>query len=293
MSVFRRCINFTLLCALAFVSANSFVRAQTKDEKPKDNKSPQTTAPAKKEEAPAKPPSDLKFDKNNLTAEQVAEFVIYVYGSRPGLEQIRKTGLERGKMTRIGDDGRTEEFNYERRFVRGDKAEKDKIRLDQKASNSEFALVYNDKRVFGIINGTTFTPRQQAASDFLAQTQHSLDTLLRYKENDSTLNLIGKDKQKGLELWVLDVTDKDKHTTRFYISAQKFRVLSLEYNEASVKFRRAFHDYRIAQGTLVPYRTVLYADGKQLSESNILSVSYGVKMDDTLFQTADSSTAAK
>ncbi|GAC1402822.1 MAG: hypothetical protein NVSMB56_17800 [Pyrinomonadaceae bacterium] len=277
---------------MAYLSANSLVKAQTKDEKPKDEKQSPATKPSKKEDAPAKLQKDVKIDRSNLTAEQVAEAVIYVYGSRPGLEQIRKTGLERGKTTRVGDDGRTEEFNYERRFVRGDKAEKDKIRVDQKAANSGFALIYNDKRIFGIINGTTFTPRQQAVNELLAQTQHSLDTLLRYKENDSTLNLIGKEKQKGLELWVLDVTDKDKRTTRFYISALKFRVLSLGYEEGTVKFKRAFHDYRTAQGTLVPYRTVLSADGKQLSETNLFTVSYGVKMDDTLFRTAESSTAA-
>ena len=43
---------------------------------------------------------------------------------------------------------------------------------------------------------------------------------MRYKENGSTLVLVGKDKQKGLDLFVVDVVDKDKQATRYYISAK-------------------------------------------------------------------------
>ena len=68
------------------------------------------------------------------------------------------------------------------------------------------------------------------------------------------------------------------------------RVLWLEYEDtrpgssAPVKYKRTFHDYRTIQGTRMPYRTVLYADGKQVEESQILTVVYGVKMEDTVFQ---------
>jgi hypothetical protein len=294
--VFRRSIKFLLLGALMALAAHPSVTAQTKDAKPPQETKKETAPAADEKKDEKKKP--LKFDKDNLSAEQVAEAVIYVYGSRPGLEQIRRSGIERGKMTRVGDDGRTEDVTYERRFMRGENVEKDRVRLDQKSSNTDYALIYNDKRVFGVINGTVFTPRLQAANDFLAQSQRSLDTLLRYKENNSTLNLIGKDKFKGFEIYVLDVTDKEKRTTRFYISAQKFRVLALEYEEPvapggqPVKFRREFHDYRVAQGTLVPYRTVLYVNGKQQSETNILTVTYGVKIEENLFQTPESSASA-
>lgn len=285
----KRFTSFILPAALLCAAACAFnARAQKAEEK-----ATKAVPPSSKEVKEAR----ARIAKGELTAEQVAEAVIYIYGTRPALEQVRKNGDERGKMTRRADDGKTEEITYERRFIRGESSEKDKQRLDQKTPTAEYALVYNDKRVFGVINGTQFTPRQQAVSDFLSQSQHSLDTLLRYKENNSTLNLIGKDKQKNIELWVLDVTDKEKRTTRFYISAQKYRVLALEYDETpapgaqAIKYRREFHDYTYAQGTLVPYRTVFYADGKQIAESRVMTVSYGVKMDDALFQPSEPSTA--
>jgi hypothetical protein len=232
-----------------------------------------------------------KFDPRNLTAEQVAESAIYIYGTRQLLTQIRRNGLERGRVCKPTCEvpGKTEEATYERRFVRGESSEKDKVRVDQKMPTLEYSLIYGDGRLWGLINGASFTPRQDAASTFLSQQRHSIDNLLRYKEDGSTLTLVGKDKQKGLELYVLDVVGKDKQKTRYYISAKTLHVVWLEYEDSAgsataVKFRRTFHDYRYAQGTLVPYKTVLLQEGSQLQETRILTVTYGIKLDDTLFK---------
>ena len=99
-----------------------------------------------------------------------------------------------------------------------------------------------------------------------------------------------REKQKGLDLYILDLTDKDKRLTRYYISAKTLHVLWLEYEEAAspgatpVKYTRKFFDYRYAQSTLVPYRTVLMEDGKQTQETRILSVTFGAKVDDAVFE---------
>jgi len=50
---------------------------------------------------------------------------------------------------------------------------------------------------------------------------------------------------------------------------------------------KRFYDYRYAQSTLVPYRSVLTVDGKQTLETRILTVTYGVKMEDATFQSPD------
>ena len=253
-----------------------------------------TTPTGKK--TPQKTEKAEKVDKNqkNFTAEQIVESAIFLYGSRPVLAQIRRNGIERGRICRpTCDAGKTEEAVYERRFVRGESMDKDKIRLDQKMPTLEYSLIYGSGRLWGIINGAAFTPRQDATDTFLAQHRHSLDTLLRYKENGSTLNLIGKQKQKGIDLYVLDVVDKDKQSTRYYISAKTLHVLWLEYEEpapggsAPMKYSRKFMDYRLAQGTLVPYRSVLLEDGKQIQETRTLNVTYGIKLDDSLFKSPE------
>jgi hypothetical protein len=50
---------------------------------------------------------------------------------------------------------------------------------------------------------------------------------------------------------------------------------------------RRFYDYRYAQGTLVPFRSVLFEDGKQSQETHVSTITYGVKLDESLFKNPD------
>lgn len=280
----------TLLLAGAYLTNETVFAVQT----------PQTAAPTQSPQptpTPQKTEPVKKLDRNqkNFTAEEIAESVVFIYGTRPLLEQIRRNGVERGRICKPGCElqGKTEEASYERRFVRGENYEKDKVRLDQKMPTIEYSLIYGEGRLFGIINGAAFIPRQDAADTFNLQRRHSIDTLLRYKENGSTLTLVGKDKQKGLDLYILDLVDKDKQKTRYNISARTLRILSLEYEAPSIvssvplKYARKFLDYRYAQGTLVPYKSLLLEDGKQIQETKILTVTYGIKLDDSLFKSPE------
>ena len=232
-------------------------------------------------------------DQKTFTVEQIVESVILVYGSRPVLEHIRRNGVERGKITRFNAQGNPEDANYERRFVRGENLEKDKIRLDQKLPTMEYSLIFGDGKLWGVINGAAFTPRQDAAANFLSQHHHSIDSLLRYKECGATITLLGKEQQKGLDLYVVDLLDKENRKTRYYISARTLRVLWLEYEDAPtagatpVKYTRKFLDYRPVQQTLVPYHMVLIEDGKQTQETHILTITYGSKLDESIFKSPE------
>ncbi len=239
----------------------------------------------------------VRAQDKNYTAEQIVETVIAIHGSRPALAQIRRNGWERGKITSVTDDGRTEESTYERRFVRGETFDKDKIRVDQKTPTQEYSLVYTDGKTFGLIKDSSFTPREDAAANFLSLMWHGIDALLRYKENGATISLFGKDKQQNIDLYVIDLVDKEKRRTRYYISQKSFRVLWLEYEEPGaggtpVKYMRKFYDYQYIQSTLLPKRTVFFEDGKQKQEVRVLSVTYGIKMDDTLFKNPEAQTSS-
>jgi hypothetical protein len=279
----------TLLVVVSLAGTNP-VAAAPQDSKPQETK-PQETKPQEKAQE-TKPADPSKLQDVKFTAEQIVESVILVYGTRPGLEQIRRYGVERGRITRFNTEGNPEETNYERRFVRGENLEKDKIRLDQKLPTMEYSLIYDDGKLWGLINGASFTPRQDATADFISQHHHSIDSLLRYKECGSTISLVGRDQQKGLDLYVIDLADKEQRKTRFYISARSLRVLWLEYEEGPpggipVKYNRKFLDYRVVQQTLVPYRTVLTANGRESQETRVLTITYGVKVSDSIFKSPE------
>ena len=276
----RSTFALMVLCALLLpVAAQDPKPAQEPPAKETPAKEPKITLPKD-----SKSNGDVKF-----TAEQIVESVILMYGTRPGLDHIRRNGIERGKITRYTSDGNAEEANYERRFIRGENLDKDKIRLDQKLSTVEYSLIFGEGKLFGVINGAAFTPKQDAMASFISQHHHSIDSLLRYKECGSTLTVVGKDQQKGLDLFVVDLTDKEQRKTRFYISARSLRVLWLEYEEGvpggtPVKYTKKFLDYRPVQQTLVPYRTLLYEDGREAQEVRVLTITFGTKVSDSIFK---------
>ena len=225
----------------------------------------------------------VKNSSLDVTAEQIAETSIIFYGARERLDQIRKTTYERGKLSVFNAQGKPEEAIYERWIMRGENLEKDRVRLNKEFPDSKFALVSNGEKIFGIFNNAVFIPREDAAKEFENRIWHGLEALLRYKEIGSTLELFGKDKIMGVDFYLLDVTDKKKRKTRFYISQKSFRVMMLEYTEDNIKYKRKFYNYNIAQGTLVPYRTVLWADGKKIEEMEVQIMSFGQKVEDFLF----------
>lgn len=282
-SILTSLVFFALLLSMS-ATAVSVVYAY--DPAGQDQKT--TTAGDKK---PAPKPEKIDPNQKAFTAEQIVESSIFVHGSRPLLTQIRRNGMERGRVCKPTCDvpGKTEEATYERRFVRGENSEKDRVRVDQKTPSIEYSLIYGDGHLWGIINGAAFTPREDTANTFLSQQRHGVDNLLRYKENGSTISLVGREKLKGLDLYVIDLVGKDKTSTRYYISAKTLYVRWLEYDEPGgsagpIKYVRRFFDQRYAQGTLVAYKTILLEDGKQTQETKILNVTFGIKLDDSLFK---------
>lgn len=221
------------------------------------------------------------------TAEQVAESTIFIYGGllgRQNLNQIRKTTFERGKLMVTGADGRTDTANYERWILRGENLNKERVRFDQSFPDAKYALIYTGEKVFGIYDGSVFSPREDAVVSFQNQIWRGIEALLRYKENEAKIELSGREKIMGVDFYLLDVTDKQGRKTRFYISSKSFRVMQLEYEEAGIKYRRKFYDYNYAQGTLVPYRSVLWANDKQIEAIEIGTITFGQKIEESMFQ---------
>ena len=58
------------------------------------------------------------------------------------------------------------------------------------------------------------------------------------------------------------------------------------YEEGAVKYNRRFYDYNYAQGTLVPYRSLLWANDKMVEETDVLTVTFGQRVDEDLFKAA-------
>ena len=237
---------------------------------------------------------EVAEQKEKLSKEQaegivVAEQTILVYSGlsgRQGLDQIRKTTVEIGKVTLTNPDGSTRDAEYERRIKRGEDLNKEKIRVEQKFPDAQFSLIYTGDKIFGIFNKAVFTPRVEASSALEDQIWHGIEALLRYKENGSKVELVGTEKIMGVDLHILNVMDKEGRETKFYISKKTLRVMMLEYEKNGVKYKRKFYDHNYAQRTLVPYKTVLWADDKKVEETTISTITFGQTVEDDLFESS-------
>ena len=270
-----------LAILLAAVTYGTGLGQQPTEQKPAEQK----PAEQKDDKKPA-PAVSSKDVAKNPTADVVAESVIYIYGAGGGravLNQIRKTALERGKISIVNSEGKTDRATYQKWTQRAETLNKEKIRFDQEYPTARYALIFNDQKIFGVVDDQIFTPRDDASRAFENQIVHGLEALLRYKENESQLDLIGKEKLLGVDYFVLDVTDKQSRKTRFYISAKSFRVMMLDYEQEGIKYRRRFYDYNYAQGTLFPFRTTLWAGDKMIEETEVGTVTFGQKIDEALF----------
>ena len=263
------------LAAVIIVAFCAAVFAQTETE------SKETPKETPKESAPK-----VELSKEETEGVQIAESSIIVYSlgrGRQGLEQIRKTAVEIGKIEFTDDEGKARKADYVRRIIRGDSFGEEKIRLDQKFPDADYAMIWDGGKIFGVISNTVFTPREDAERAFRNQLVHGIPALLRYKENGATVKLLRSDKIMGVDYFVLELTGKEGSSTTYYISKKTYRVMMLEYEDQGVKYRRKFYNYNYAQGTLVPYRTVLWADGRQVEESTIATITFGQSVEDSLF----------
>lgn len=273
-----------LVFVLAFVAAAT----ASSQANPQQTNTPRVASEQPKPTAEQpKPTPTTKGIQKPTTAEQVADIVIFFYaGGRGSLDQIRKTTVERGQTIITLPDGKTEQSKYERFVIRGETLAKQKVRLDRELPTAKFSLVLSDENVFGIFNNTVFPPREDARQGFENQIFHSLEALLRYKESGSTLALSPNEKYFGVEYYVVDLTDKQARKTRYYVSKNTYRIMMLTYERGGVKYRRRFYDHNYAQNTLVPFRSVLWADEKIVEETEIGTITFGQRVDESLFRTS-------
>ena len=281
---FRKILVHSFLAAAFVVSVNA---QSDKTEKPKDEKTAATTNNKQQNKENLAPAKDNNKAQVAPTAESVVESAIVIYGGLGGrarLDQIRKTTIEHGKMNLLNAQGLTEPVTYVKWTVRADNLTNEKIRADLEYPSIKYALVRADDKTFGLFNDSVFAPRGDATKEFENRIFHGLEALLRYKEDGSTIELAGRDKIMGVDYFFVDLTDKAGRKTRYYISSKTYRVMMLDYEEDGVKYRRKFYNYNYAQGTLVPFHTTLTANDKVVEESDVLTVTFGQKVDEELFK---------
>ena len=225
----------------------------------------------------------------NPTAENIVERAILFYGSRPVMAAIQKNGRLRANVKFHTADGVREGKTYTQ-FIRKPKLNEDLTLLDLELPGMRYMLGYDGKTTWSISNGEVQEPNADTVKAFRSAHEHSYEALLRYKENEGKLEIVGQNKLGTMDLDQIEMTLPSGAKTRYEVSRRTGRVIYLHYQEkpsaeaAPVKYRLYFKDFRNAQNTILPYVTQVYADDKLIEERTIVEVAYNVQMEEKIFQ---------
>jgi hypothetical protein len=231
--------------------------------------------------------AQLELPKNP-TAENIVERAILFYGSRPVMAAIQKNGRLRANVKFHTAEGVREGKTYTQ-FIRKPKLGEDLILLDLELPGTRFLLGYDGKTTWSINNGEVQEPNADTVKAFHSAHEHSYEALLRYKENEGKLALLGQNSLGTIVLDQVELTLPSGAKTRYEISRRTGHVVYLHYEEKPaadaqpVKYRLYFKDFRPAQNTVLPYSTQVYADDKLIEERTIVEVAYNVQMEEKIF----------
>lgn len=273
--------------------------SQNKERKPASQRKEEGKAPSEKEAEREK--EKLAKSPANLSPVQImAETAIFAYGGREALKTARSAIREEGTIRLASDQGEIT-GTYLLRSIRKEKSWEDLLRTDLELTPPDssqgfsqplkYVIAFNGGSVWAAQNNQYVNPRQEAEAAFRAQLTHDYTTLLRYKEDGSTLELVGPETVMGIETNVIDLTTSTGEKTRYWISTRTFRVLHLEYelklgdNQQPTKFRVSYYPpIKVVANTLALGRRVMTQDGKFVQEITLTNVTYPAKLSPEIFQ---------
>lgn len=229
--------------------------------------------------------------------EEIAERALLSYGGRDALYSIQRNGIYRALLKLHTPTG-IQEGKTVTKFIRKPKLIEDLVTLELELPDLTYTLTFDGKAVWSTQNRTARTPTEQEIRAFRGAHQHHYEALLRYKESDAKLELVGSNKIGTLDLDLIQMTFPDGVTTVYEISRRSGHILYLNYEETPagattpIKYRLYFKDFRVIQNTLIPYETQVFQDGKLIEERKIVEAAFNVQLEEKAFQSEEAKAAA-
>lgn len=224
----------------------------------------------------------------NAKPEDLVERAILAYGSRPILQNIQKNGTLRANVKFHTAEGIREGRTISK-FMRKAKLTDDLILLDLDLPGTRYLLGFDGKQTWSINNGELQEPAPETVKAFRAAHEHSYEALLRYKENEGKLEIVGNNKLGTLDLDIIEMTLPSGTKTRYEISRRTGRIIYVHYEDRPtpeaepIKYKLYFKNFTPVQNTLVPYEIQVFADGKLIEERKVVEVAYNVQMEEKNF----------
>jgi len=231
-------------------------------------------------------------EQKNSRAEEIVEQAINAYfpgSGRAGMYAIQRNGILRGLVTLISPEGKREGKTVTK-FIRKPLLSEDPLMIEVELPDVKYTIGFDGKQTWTLFNGQTQLATPEIASPFHASHAHSYEALLRYKENNCKLEFVGNDKILTLDIDIVDLITPTGERTRYQINRRFSHILYLEYETKAspeaqpTKYRLAFSKFKLIQNTVIPSKTVVYENGRQIEERTIVEAVFNVQLDDKAFK---------
>jgi hypothetical protein len=171
--------------------------------------------------------------------------------------------------------------------------------IELELPGTRYLIGFDGQETWSIHDGEIQKPSPQEVRLFRAGHDHSYESLLRYKENNSKLEYVGSKNLGTFDLDIIDLVSTEGIRTRYEISRRTYRVLYLSYEDKSdpqgesVNYRLNFKDFRVIQNTLVPYETLVFQNGKVIEERKIVEAAFNVQLEEKAFKAENATKPAE
>ena len=218
------------------------------------------------------------FSQNTPTADEIIAKNIQARG---GLNKL--TGIKTIRYTYA-----TEEDGKPVRLVELRKRP-DKLRRNISFGKTSVIFAYDGQTAWQYFSSQGKSP-SPAPSDFAQELKEEADidgSLVNYKEKGSTVQMEGKEKLNGKDVYNLKLTLKEGQTRNIYIDARNFLEVketgSFQQGGKKVDFINLFKDYRPVQGTMVPFVIDQKAGDEENQIATLKKIELNVPIADSVF----------
>jgi len=218
------------------------------------------------------------FSQNTPTADEIIAKNIQARG---GLNKL--TGIKTLRTTYA-----TEEDGKPVQLVELHKRP-DKLRRNITFGKTSVIFAYDGQTAWQYFSSQGKGP-SPAPADLAQELKEEADidgSLVNYKEKGSSVELAGKEKLNGKDVYNLKLTLKEGQTRNIYIDARNFLEVketgSYQQGGKKVDFTTLFKDYRPVQGTMFPYVIDQKTGDEENQITTLKKVELNVPIADSVF----------
>jgi len=168
-----------------------------------------------------------------------------------------------------------------------------KLRLDVSIQGLTLIQAYDGQNGWQVVPFTGKKDPEAMAADDLKNVREEADfegPLVDYKQKGNTVELVGKEKVEGTDVYHLKVTLKDGDIRNLYLDADSFLIIksvgktTMRGNE--IELESALGDYKEVDGVLFPFSIEQHSTGGQGPGQKIMikKVELNVPVDDSVFK---------